>query len=312
MIDARTSKDVAGIPRGVGTQPRFLHASAIKLHKLQFGIDKRLTIIDEKSNAVLKYRTPHFRALATVEIPPLPAGVNIQVGWIQVCTDMQFINTYGNEGLTSWEFPEIVSGKYKMVSDADGKQYPWYGSKNEVAHLQGPTQNPTTATIHMNDNFFPQVTWYIPSIGYTRDPSLSFVYRKQRFYTFLALKDVNTDTYQIIRTLTWSMELAIDVNPKNPLGKRAKLLGPFEQESPKVVPEHLTPPLKSYALNPPNANSCQVLVWRPKYGDTELVVPPVQTTMEMSRYLVSTRDATAKLLRITKSNFLLKAQQQQK
>lgn len=39
------------------------------------------------------------RALASVEIPPLPAGVNIQVGWIQVCTDMQFINTYGSEGL---------------------------------------------------------------------------------------------------------------------------------------------------------------------------------------------------------------------
>ena len=54
------------------------------------------------------------------------------------------------------------------------------------------------------------------------------------------------------------MELAIDVNPNNPLGKRAKLLGPFEQECPYIVPEHLTPPLKSYALNPPNANSCQV------------------------------------------------------
>ena len=103
-----------------------------------------------------------------------------------------------------------------------------------------------------------QVTWHIPGTGYTRDPSLTFVYRKQRFYTYLALKHNNTDSYQIIRTLTWCMELAIDVNPKNPLGKRAKLLGPFEQESPRVVPEHLTPPLKSYALNPPNANSCQV------------------------------------------------------
>lgn len=61
QIEPRSSKDMTSVPRSVNAQPRFLHASAIKLHKLQFGIDKRLTIIDEKSNAVLKYRTPHFR-----------------------------------------------------------------------------------------------------------------------------------------------------------------------------------------------------------------------------------------------------------
>ena len=58
---------------------------------------------------------------------------------------------------TSWEFPEIVVGKYRMISDADGKQYPWYGSKTEVQTLEGPTVQPTHVTIHMNDNFFPQV-----------------------------------------------------------------------------------------------------------------------------------------------------------
>jgi hypothetical protein len=58
---------------------------------------------------------------------------------------------------TSWEFPEIVIGKYRMISDADGKQYPWYGSKTEVQTLEGPTLQPTFVTVHMNDNFFPQV-----------------------------------------------------------------------------------------------------------------------------------------------------------
>lgn len=62
---------------------------------------------------------------------------------------------------TSWEFPEIVIGKYRMISDADGKQYPWYGSKTEVQTLEGPTMQPTHVTIHMNDNFFPQVRLYI-------------------------------------------------------------------------------------------------------------------------------------------------------
>lgn len=45
-----------------------------------------------------------------------------------------------------------------MISDADGKQYPWYGSKTEVQTIEGPTLQPTFVTIHMNDNFFPQVT----------------------------------------------------------------------------------------------------------------------------------------------------------
>jgi len=39
------------------------------------------------------------RALATVEVPPLLAGQQIQIGWIQVCRDMTFINSYGREGM---------------------------------------------------------------------------------------------------------------------------------------------------------------------------------------------------------------------
>lgn len=38
-----------------------LQKTGIKIARLRVGIDKRLTVIDEKSNSVLKYRTPHFR-----------------------------------------------------------------------------------------------------------------------------------------------------------------------------------------------------------------------------------------------------------
>ena len=62
---------------------------------------------------------------------------------------------------TSWEFPEIISGKYTMIGDADGKQYPWYGSKLELQPVYGPTTAPACATVHMNDNFFPQVSGWV-------------------------------------------------------------------------------------------------------------------------------------------------------
>jgi len=36
-------------------------AHGIKVIRLKVAIDKRLTVVDERSPAVLKYKTPHFR-----------------------------------------------------------------------------------------------------------------------------------------------------------------------------------------------------------------------------------------------------------
>ena len=48
------------VPAPFPLQPSLL-SQYIKIARLRVGMDKRLTIIDEKSPAVLKYRTPHFR-----------------------------------------------------------------------------------------------------------------------------------------------------------------------------------------------------------------------------------------------------------
>jgi len=58
---------------------------------------------------------------------------------------------------TSWELPELVSGSCTMVSDADGKHYPWYGANNEVMKVRGPAHLPTPVTVSMRDTFHPQV-----------------------------------------------------------------------------------------------------------------------------------------------------------
>lgn len=39
------------------------------------------------------------RARATVEIPELSDRKKVEVGWIQVCHQMQCVNVYGHEGL---------------------------------------------------------------------------------------------------------------------------------------------------------------------------------------------------------------------
>lgn len=207
---------------------------------------------------------------------------------------MNFVNTYGSEGVTSWEFPEIVLGKYKMISDADGKQYPWYGLRNETQTLYGPTSR-QTITVHMNDNFFPQVTWYVPYSKYDRKPRLTHIYRQQSFFTFLVAKDLATSQYHVLKTICWSMNLAIDVNPTNPLGRRARVVGPLEQDPPRVLQRNDVI-LERYALRPPNANNSQTLIWRPGHGEPRVIVPPMETTVNMDKYLIITRDLDQTLM----------------
>jgi len=45
--------------------PASTAAHAIKVVRLKVAIDKRLTVVDERSPAVLKYKTPHFRYCRT-------------------------------------------------------------------------------------------------------------------------------------------------------------------------------------------------------------------------------------------------------
>ena len=176
-----------------------------------------------------------------------------------------------------------------MISDADGKQYPWYGSKHEVDTIQGPSHR-QTISLHMNDNFFPQVTWYVPQSSYDRSARLTSVHRKQDFLTFLVMKDMCSDSYHVLKAITWSMVINIEIKPDSPLGRRAKLLEPFEQKQPVVLCDESTFRPETYAMKPPNANNSQVLMWRPLDGEPKIVVPPEESTVNMDKYLLATRE----------------------
>ena len=179
-----------------------------------------------------------------------------------------------------------------MVSDADGKQYPWYGARQEVATVQGPCPR-QQVMIEMNDNFFPQVTWCIPVENIDRKPRLTQIYRSQKFFTFLAMKNLATQEVHILRAVTWSMDLTIGVNPDRPLGQRAWLVGPEEQSPPRLVEANI--PIPQYALQPPNANRSQTLIWRPRRGEPKLVVPPLESTIDIAKYITATRGMGRKL-----------------
>ncbi|XP_067660911.1 protein FAM78B-like [Haliotis asinina] len=247
--------------------------SKIKIVNIDTRIDNEATQIDENSPAVLKYRTPNFRASAKIEMAPLSHAETWKVGWIQACTDMLFHNQYGEEGHTSWEFPELTSGKQLMISDCDGRHYPWYGSRNETAIIKGPCKSFQTATITMNDNFHPHVTWRNPANRHQVEPNLTHIKRDQSFYVWLVAWNQTASKSYILSTIRWGMQLEIDVKPHCELGKRARLISNPIAKQPQILDKNV--PIPRCALVPPNANSAQMLVWRPVRGKPVCIIPPV-------------------------------------
>lgn len=158
-----------------------------------------------------------------------------------------------------------------MVSDSDGKNFPWYGSKNEVVLIKGPQSSSTTHHVTMNDNFYPHVTWDIPTSN-EKSPKLTNVKRDQKFYTWLVAMDVLSGNFVVLKTFKWRMKLEIHVDPHKELGKRARLISDPIPKQPIALKYNVKIP--NCALYPANANSAQVLIWRPNNSKPIIVVAP--------------------------------------
>ncbi|KAI5088201.1 hypothetical protein C0J45_21744, partial [Silurus meridionalis] len=244
----------------------------IRVLELNTSIDSKPTVIDETSEVVLRYRTPYFRAAARVQVPPVVRKEIWTVGWIQACNQMDFFNYYGKEGISSWELPELRDGHIQAISDSDGVNYPWYGCTTEIYTIVGPTKRSTTLTVSMNDNFCPSVTWSVPTGNTSVPPLLSSIQRDQRFTTWLVAMNEASDELVLLRTIRWRMQLAIEVDPKKPLGQRARLMDHLTQKQPEILA--VNEPIPPNALVKPNANNAQVLIWRPTQGESVVVIPP--------------------------------------
>ncbi|KAG7227149.1 hypothetical protein INR49_013947 [Caranx melampygus] len=243
----------------------------IVVYEVSASIDQCPTIIEENSPIVLRYKTPYFRASAGVVMPPVPRNETWVVGWIQACTQMEFYNTYGDIGMSSWELPELREGRVKAISDSDGVSYPWYGNTTETVTLTGPTSKPSRLTVSMNDNFYPSVTWAVP-ISNSNTPMLTHITRDQSFITWLVAMNSVTKERIVLQTVRWRMRVDIAVDPDMPLGSRATLMGRPYQEQPHIL--NYQEPIPPNALGRPNANDAQVLMWRPRRGAPLVVIPP--------------------------------------
>ena len=160
-----------------------------------------------------------------------------------------------------------------MISDCDGHHYPWYGSRNETVIFEGPCKMYQSATISMNDNFHPHVTWRNPANRNQSTPNLSHIIRDQSFYVWLVAWNMTDHKAYILKTVRWNMFLEIEVDPTKSLGQRARLISNPMPKQPDVLEN--TIPIPRCALMPPNANSAQMLVWRPKQGKAAIIIQSV-------------------------------------
>ena len=228
---------------------------SFKVRHCSATVDQCETTIKENVST-LNYVTPHFRAEAEVEVPVLKDGEIYTVGWIQAVTDMKFYNHYPT-GVSSWEIQELNTGVSKAVSDADGRQYPWYGVTTERVTLKGPI-SPQQVRVYMNDNFSPTVSWAIP-VGREQPDTLQRVYRDQSFISCLILKNEINGEITPLQAFTWRAVVNIAIDCSQEIGHRATLLGPVLQEAPQKVSGACIP---KTALTCPRANEAQKFVWR--------------------------------------------------
>ena len=225
-------------------------------------IERTETRIKE-NQSTLNYITPHFRAEAEVEIGPLREGEVYSIGWAQAVTSMKFINTYPS-GQSSWEIQELNSGETVAVSDADGRQYPWYGVTTECKTFHGPCPA-QRARLYMNDNFSPTVSWAVP-VGKEQPDTLERIHRDQSFVVWLLAKNECSGEVLPLKAYRWRAVINIAIDCSREVGSRAKLLEPKIQAQPLELFDLRIP---QSALQSPRANEAQKFVWRTV--DSELI-----------------------------------------
>jgi len=143
-----------------------------------------------------------------------------------------------------------------------------------------------------------QVTWYAPVVDDTgtrsRHPRLTKITRLQRFLTYLVMHsaDVRSSVslseshhLHVLKAVSWSVEVVINVDPTKPSGERVTFIGPAQQHDPEIIDVSDAPCLTDNALQPPNANSSQMLIWWPASVNKEpvVVVKPLLATPSVAK-----------------------------
>ncbi|KAI0982669.1 hypothetical protein GJ496_010924 [Pomphorhynchus laevis] len=170
-----------------------------------------------------------------------------------------------------------------VINDSDGRNYPFYGSTNQVCEIVGPKYNWSEHHITMRDLFHPWVPWYGPTNSKGKAPKLTKIERDQSFLVWLIALNAITKEIYVYKTVSWEMVLEINININRERGSRAELISDPTPRRPRIFKVNI--PIPTAALYPPSANNAQVLIWRPRQGGMMLLVSPKFVVLSESSYI---------------------------
>ncbi|XP_011786823.1 PREDICTED: protein FAM78A [Colobus angolensis palliatus] len=272
-LEIRALLCAMGCIQSIGGKARVFR-EGITVIDVKASIDPVPTSIDESSSVVLRYRTPHFRASAQVVMPPIPKKETWIVGWIQACSHMEFYNQYGEQGM--WQKTTLC----RQVQCSPGEALAATAKRSLSCSREAPSPEcawgiggPGAPELHISHT--PSTRQVLGSLqpGDDLAPALALSHAPHDAVLSASPGGSSpTNDMIILQTLHWRMQLSIEVNPNRPLGQRARLREPIAQDQPKILSKN--EPIPPSALVKPNANDAQVLMWRPKYGQPLVVIPP--------------------------------------
>ncbi|KAL7671455.1 hypothetical protein ACOME3_006353 [Neoechinorhynchus agilis] len=219
-------------------------------------VGKNNVYISIDHHNVLEYRLPPFRARSTVLVPPLKDKETCSIGWVQACSKMNIFNKYGNYGLTSWILPDLLNKRYEMISDSDGKCFPWYGTADELRVLKGPTTYSTVCKVTMEDSLSSKVSLSPPHHHERVSARLTEIHREQNFVTWLVKMEEspNRKKVTILRAIKWGVNLKIHQNAQQCyVVEEYSCVGPEFLDGENLLPKN--------CFTGPTANFSQLLIW---------------------------------------------------
>lgn len=239
-----------------------------------------------ETTTLLQYESQNFKCQVKLRILPGEADSCWSVGLVQACDQMYLENRYGDIGSSFWEFHPLKSGRYVMLNDSDGLQYPFYCSNNSKMEISCGNVDESAQCLGFEDHFYPTVVWELP---YCQNARLTDVIRRQSFWIWLvAIRrgdkiiggynyfNPRCDEVFILRTMRWKYNLHMTFDKDKPVGQKLINVINMQDEYPLVLNYCKTLPLS--ALAPPNCNAAQSLIWYPSDINEQLkvLVPPTQ------------------------------------
>ena len=183
---------------------RYFRVSQFSAREDQARVDLR------ESARSLAYTTPPFRLAAKVDALQENVTRSWKVGFVQVLTAYRTEHLY-QYGKNGWRVPLLP------VNDAaDGSEFPWYGGARGYGRGYG------TANISMSKSINPTVDWFLTQRNGSIDKKsmLTRIETERTYRAWIIAEDEDHKAVYPLKELEYTLSLVIEVNPREPLGKR--------------------------------------------------------------------------------------------